>query len=552
MVEDAVGKEPGLVVDPFAGSGTTLGEALRLGHRAIGVEINFFAATLTKEAFAKRHNELADTYRVITSEALSEVEPFYNCAGSTGPSGYFWAHEQQCFSCGKTTLLMKRHILVSHAYPKKHPLGWALCPYDRQLFRVNVNRESALCPCGNEIPLRSKNGLFRCTFCAASLSPGSSDSGVLRPPDSVLIAVERRAQGERIFTIPGKDDLALAHSADALNTPLFPMPIINGPSTEQVLRWGYRNWGDLLHPRQRLLAYAISKRVSQIEDSLLRQQLAISFSPFFEYHCRLASFKGIGSGTVRQAFGRPLLHPVSVSFEINPVYGNGEVSISGDPRSWYAMRTAPAAHALTMLAEKRGSDVTIGDALDVVAGEADVAIVRANSADVIFPPASIDAIVTDPPYFDRVHYDDLAGAFTAWLAWCGLEVPPGEQGIQAEDPNRFSEGIFRSLQSSVRGLKSGGKILFTFHHQELNAWVALAKALAKLPVSGRDLVLVPSEMPNALIKQRALAPIACDAVLSLAKDRAGQACARAAHRRRKRDNSRAGLPDPRGSLSSGR
>jgi putative DNA methylase len=75
MVEDAVGKDPGLVVDPFAGSGTTLGEALRLGHRAIGVEINFFAATLTKEAFAKRHNELADTYRVITSEALSEVEP---------------------------------------------------------------------------------------------------------------------------------------------------------------------------------------------------------------------------------------------------------------------------------------------------------------------------------------------------------------------------------------------------------------------------------------------------------------------------------------------
>jgi tRNA G10 N-methylase Trm11 len=72
MVEDAVGKEPGLVVDPFAGSGTTLGEALRLGHRAIGVEINFFAATLTKEVFAKRHNELADTYRVITSEALSE------------------------------------------------------------------------------------------------------------------------------------------------------------------------------------------------------------------------------------------------------------------------------------------------------------------------------------------------------------------------------------------------------------------------------------------------------------------------------------------------
>ena len=89
MVEDAVGKEPGLVVDPFTGSGTTLGEALRLGHRAIGVEINFFAATLTKEAFAKRHNELADTYRVITSEALSEVEPFITVQGLQDPAVTF-------------------------------------------------------------------------------------------------------------------------------------------------------------------------------------------------------------------------------------------------------------------------------------------------------------------------------------------------------------------------------------------------------------------------------------------------------------------------------
>ena len=323
MIEDAVGGETGLVVDPFAGSGTTLGEALRLGHRAIGVEINFFAATIMKEAFTRRHDKLADTCQIIANEALTEVEPFYSRAGAGGPSGYFWANEQRCFSCGNNALLMKRHIMVSHAYPKKYPVGWVLCPYDRQLFRTDVTRDSAVCPCGKKIPLRPKNGVFRCTFCDAPLMAGSSEDGALQLPSSVLVAVERRSQGERSFSVPSKDDLALAHSADALAPSLLSVPIKNGPSTEQILRWGYRNWDDLLHPRQRLLAYGISKRISQMEDPLLRQQLAITFSPFFEYHCRLASFKGIGSGTVRQAFGRPLLHPVSVSFEINPAHGNG-------------------------------------------------------------------------------------------------------------------------------------------------------------------------------------------------------------------------------------
>lgn len=57
FVEDAINRyapEPGVVLDPFAGVGTTLVEADHVGHEAIGFEINPYAAFAT-EAKLKAH-----------------------------------------------------------------------------------------------------------------------------------------------------------------------------------------------------------------------------------------------------------------------------------------------------------------------------------------------------------------------------------------------------------------------------------------------------------------------------------------------------------------
>ncbi|MFP4055504.1 MAG: DNA methyltransferase [Candidatus Brocadiia bacterium] len=50
VLEGAAGREPGevTVLDPFAGVGTTLVEALRRGHRAVGFEINPYAALVSR------------------------------------------------------------------------------------------------------------------------------------------------------------------------------------------------------------------------------------------------------------------------------------------------------------------------------------------------------------------------------------------------------------------------------------------------------------------------------------------------------------------------
>ncbi len=520
VIQQALGDDArGVILDPFAGSGTTLGEALRLGHRAIGVEISPFAAILVRETFSSRHPRLGKRYEAIAEQALREVEPLYG--GAEGASGYFWVHERACSECGADSFLLNRSVLVQHAYPRRKPAGWVLCPYSRDVFPVkDVTASTARCPCGESISLEPHVGLFRCTACKAVLSGrGMRGEEAAHAPSPVLVAVERRDDGARTYRQPTPADLALARAADGIDAPFSAAPIERGRSTRQLLDWGYSDWAELFHPRQRVLAAAITRRVARTRDPNLRTQLALAFSPLLEYHCRLTSFKGLGTGSIRQAFGRPVLHPVSISFEMNPLFGySGQLKPSGDVRSWYARRTERSAEAFAQLRQERGSGISLGTGAEVVVGKADLAVQCADSSELSLPEASVDAVVTDPPYFNRVHYDDLAGGLNAWLDWCGTSAVQNGRGIQSDNRADFAERAYLAFRPATKALKPSGQLVFTFHHQELDAWVALAEAMTPLPVTGRSLLLVPSEMPNALIKQRAQKPISCDVVLSLTKE----------------------------------
>src|SRR5260370_32285350 len=116
MIGEALPNGRGIVLDPFMGSGTTIGEALRLGHRAIGVEINPFAVAVGQGTFRPRHPNFQLAFEQIVDQALKEVEPLYDL-GPNSPAGYFWAHARRCPSCRKSTLLLNRRALVQPPCP---------------------------------------------------------------------------------------------------------------------------------------------------------------------------------------------------------------------------------------------------------------------------------------------------------------------------------------------------------------------------------------------------------------------------------------------------
>src|SRR5260370_42656482 len=64
-----------------------------------------------------------------------------------------------------------------------------------------------------------------------------------------------------------------------------------------------------------------------------------------------------------------------------------------------------------------------------------------DSAETGLPGQSIDLIVTDPPFFDNVHYSELADFFHAWQQLGNAGLPkstrhPGE--VQDKNPSLFA------------------------------------------------------------------------------------------------------------------
>jgi len=106
------------------------------------------------------------------------------------------------------------------------------------------------------------------------------------------------------------------------------------------------------------------------------------------------------------------------------------------------------------------------------------------------PDESIDAVITDPPYYSNVQYSELADFFYVWLREAlkekypefGPELSPKlseivKNTVQKKDDEFFISGLKTVFSECNRVLKSGGRLIFTFHHKEAEGWEAVLKSI---------------------------------------------------------------------------
>ncbi len=99
---------------------------------------------------------------------------------------------------------------------------------------------------------------------------------------------------------------------------------------------------------------------------------------------------------------------------------------------------------------------------------------------------SVDVVVTDPPFFDNVHYSELADFFYAWQGLYPHGVIHGQdttrhaREVQDTRPEQFADKLCRVFAECRRVLKDDGLLAFTYHHSRPEGWTSLA-ATAALP-----------------------------------------------------------------------
>jgi putative DNA methylase len=154
-------------------------------------------------------------------------------------------------------------------------------------------------------------------------------------------------------------------------------------------------------------------------------------------------------------------------------------------------------------------------------------IMNGSSDNLSIPNESVDLVITDPPYFDFIHYSELSDFFFAWLAPVLRKDYPFFKGesssslgeVQHSNPKYFAMQLEKVFSECCRVLKCDGLLVFSFHHSRPEGWAAIFQAVQS---SGLRIVgahPVYGELSVSSPKSSTKNPISLDAILVCKKVR---------------------------------
>jgi adenine-specific DNA methylase len=538
----------GTVFDPFMGSGTTLAETVKLGARAIGRDINPVAHFLVKCALSVHDRKaILETFRAIERDVADKVHGYYRVTLPGGTQAevlyYFWVKTADCPSCATPVDLFSSQIFARHAYPKKFPQAQAVCPHCGGVNEVHVEAHDAKCSScrktfnPNAGPAKGQSAT--CASCDLTFPIAKTIRATGMPPAHRLYAkLVLLPDGRKEYHPATDEDRALYAKAErALAKRKNAYPVVSiapGYNTNQALGYNYRRWHDMFNARQLLCLSLLADRIRAIPDSVLRELFTCLFSGALEFNNMFASYKGEGTGAVRHMFAHHILKPERVPLEAN-LWGTEKSSGSfstmfegrirraldyaDDP---FELRPSPVKDGKTEkvfgLSEKIGAPVA--DEYAAFARKSRVYLSCGDSGTTDLPDRSVDVVLTDPPFFDNVHYSQLADFFHVWqrhiLGVDGTRVADTTRSIRevqnakAED---FTDRLASVWQETNRVLKDDGLLAFTYHHSRPEGWRCVLQALMQAGFGITAAHPIKAEMSVAMPKQQAKEPIDLDIIV---------------------------------------
>jgi putative DNA methylase len=528
------------VFDPFMGSGTTLGEAHKLGFSAIGRDINPVAVEAVRVALGPLdRREIKQAFTELSEGVGKTIRALYQSTDARGQSCevlyYFWVMQAGCPHCGHEQDLFTSYVIARNACPEKNPDVQILCPSCGYIFPELLGQKEAGCPsCGFAFdPTRGSvaGRTSTCSRCGRDFNVLDAVAGE-RPRFRLYGKLVLRKSGEKQYLAPSPADLEayascsekLRREVEAGNLIVPDLALRDGYNTRQAMRYGFLYWRDLFNDRQLLALSLLHSAITKSTHHSARQPLLTLFSGVLEFNNMFASYKGEGTGAVRHMFAHHILKPERTPIEAN-VWGTSKSS--GSFSSLFRSRLLRAIDYRESPTEVNGTGSASGRVCSpAFEGELcpwgatvpprAIAISCGDSSATGLPDQSIDLIVTDPPFFDNVHYSELADFFFAWRQLSlGTTAQSTRQTGEVQDSNaeQFSRKLMAVFHECRRVLKDDGLLVFTYHHSRNDGWKALADAILGAGFAVANSHPVKSEMSVATPKSQAKEPIQLDIIV---------------------------------------
>jgi len=516
-----------IVLDPFMGGGTTVVEALRLGCKVIGVDLNPVAWWTVRSAVQPVDlGALDQAFQELERAAGQAIKAYYKtaCPRCRDQKGTLfetsskadivftlWVKELPCVHCESLVALHTSYVIT-----RRKESAILLCPHCGSVFEGTLEGEYVPCPhC--EVRFVPSQGVvrgatFACPHCGQKQKVLEAVSKLGGPPRHAMYAIAYtcpvHGQG---FKAPDREDLALYERAEQeferrRTQLMFPaQEIPPGEKTSDLLKHGYRYWHQLFNKRQLVCLDRLLKAILDLKDPTVRELMLTLFSGTLEFNSMFCSYKGVQPvrpGAVRHIFSHhAFVHPYE-SLE-NNLWGVGDQS--GTFSSLYRSRLRRGKEYCLAPYERRVKNgktkkvIIKGERIEgrfardfteLVSTKKSVLLLCQNSERLDLPDRSVDAVVTDPPYFDNVMYSELSDFFYVWLRLAlkdrypefEPELTPKEEEIvkaqgRGKDSKSYLEGMTRVFRECHRVLKDDGLFVFTFHHKDDEAWAIALQAL---------------------------------------------------------------------------
>lgn len=495
------------VLDPFVGGGTAVLEALRLGAKVVGIDVDPVACAIT--TFETRVAQVADPLPALERLQKSvgaALRRYYRTADGRDVVHFFWVQVVPCGDCGEE---VEAHPHFQLAYEAEGTRQWAFCRtchLPRELSRSDTEFTCDTCQANTVVLAGVVNfGRLTCPRCGTRERLIDAAARIGGPPGWRLFALEvleEEPTGARPVPLARRSfrkatdadrdvmaqvEVALLARTDAdgriMHVPEDAIPV-SGRSDDRLTRYGYHRYRDLFLPRQLLHLSLLSEAIAELPGGE-REPLALALSDHLTTNCALTAY-AFGWRRVSPLFNVRAFRHVPRPVELNPwLAGTGRGTF---PNAVRQIRRAVEFSRAPQEPALDGGFRRTGETWSDWQERAAILHRDARSlADI--PTGSVDLVLTDPPYFDNIAYSELADFYRPWLRKFGL-VPPDADAPGALDRSLaarsrgqeaavgYRDGLTLCFAEVARVLGSDGRLVFTYQHRTPEAWEALASALA--------------------------------------------------------------------------
>jgi len=283
---------------------------------------------------------------------------------------------------------------------------------------------------------------------------------------------------------------------------VFPREKIpRGKEARRLFKYHYTNFYDFFNERQLLCLSILLQAILKIEDEMVMEFMLLAFSDCLDFNNMFARYNQKAS-KIEPMFAHHAFYPKNMPAE-NNVWGTklGRCSfvkcfkklVRGKKYCERPYELKPSVSGTKKIYVSgdsvRGKVVSSFE--DLLRDKGNVMLKCQSSEELSdIPNQSVDAIVTDPPYYDNVMYSELADFYYVWLRialkekysffepdYCPRTGEIVVNEIQSMGEELFLSGLTSVFKECNRILKDEGLMVFTFHHRKEEAWAAVLKAV---------------------------------------------------------------------------